>query len=148
MQALPLPPRQCHPKNAAVCPLPLSCPATAQTWCSQQCHNKPLSSGCCCNALLCLFIGWTSCLSLFVRDFNLTGHKNLQGVYPLRLCLRLAVHLLGRDLISQEYPFALMAAGIESLPGRICLACQKEAPTRSSIFFSFPFEDMLKCCVS
>jgi hypothetical protein len=36
------------------------------------------------------------------------------------------VHLLGKDSISQEYPFALIAAGIESLPGRICLAREEE----------------------
>ncbi len=41
--------------------------------------------------------------------------------------LRLGVHLLGKDSISQEYPFALMAAGIESLPGRVFLAYQEEA---------------------
>jgi hypothetical protein len=40
--------------------------------------------GCCWNALLSLFIGWTSCPSLFARDFNLTGRKNLQGGYPLK----------------------------------------------------------------
>ncbi len=56
-----------------------------RTWCPRQCTTSPPHAATAEMILLCFFIGCTSCLSIFVRNFNLMGHKNLQGGYPLRL---------------------------------------------------------------